>query len=307
MSSSPLLPKQINVDNFRYSEVKTLTSGAKSVYINYGTGKLRIQTPVMYLPYGVNEGGFEDKNAKTDAKKADKKVDKKFDITMSFKGHEENQKIEAFLTKLREIETKIVDDAFENRTPWFKDDYDNNKSFLSRLFTPIVKIDKDKETGKVVGKYPPTIRFKLPYDNDNDRFSFLSYNMNNEPISLIDIITKLKGGKAQLIVELNSIWFAGGKFGCTWKLITGKFQRSVSNDITFIDDSDTEKVKEDEDEEETEEGIKDIVNTLNDTKIENSDDDYIEHDDKKEEDEDNKQVNVQTTAEKKKTGRGAKK
>jgi hypothetical protein len=64
MSSSPLLPKQINVDNFRYSEVKTLTSGAKSVYINYGTGKLRIQTPVMYLPYGVTEGGFEDKNAR---------------------------------------------------------------------------------------------------------------------------------------------------------------------------------------------------------------------------------------------------
>jgi len=308
--SSPILPKQISVANFRYSEVKILASGAKSVYINYGTGKLRIQTPVMYLPYGVNEGGYEDKNAKVDPKKTEKK-DKKFDITMSFKGHEENPKIEAFLTKLREIESKIIDDAFENRTPWFKDDFDNNKSFVKKLFTPIVKIDKDKETGKIVGKYPPTIRFKLPYDNENDRFSFNSYNMNNESIDLDGIITKLKGGKAQLIVELNSIWFAGGKFGCTWKLITGKFQRSVINDITFLDDSDTEKVKDDEgneEEEDVNDDIKEVANDLDNNKVENSDDDYIEHgDEKKAEDDSEKQVSVQTTVEKKKTGRSTKK
>jgi len=301
MSSTPILPKNINVSNLRYSEVKTLSSGAKSVYINYGSGKLRIQSPVMYLPYGVNEGGFEDKNAKVDPKKIEKK-DKKYDITMSFKGHEENPKIEAFLTKLREIETKIIDDAFDNRTPWFKDDFDNNKSFVARLFSPIVKIDKDKETGKVVGKYPPTIRFKIPYDNENDRFNFNSYNMSNEIINLADIISKLKGGKAQLIVELNSIWFAGGKFGCTWKLITGKFQRSVNNDITFIDDSDTEKVKEDEEDEEDESTVKEIADVLNETRIDNSDDEYVEQTDDKKDD----STNVQTTVEKKK-GRGAKK
>lgn len=277
--SSPILPKSINVNNFKYSEVKILASGAKSVYINYGTGKLRIQTPVMFLPYGVNEGGFEDKNAKVDIKKnGDKKADKKYDLTLSFKGHEENPKIEAFLSKLREIENKIIDDAFEYRQSWFKDDFDDNKAFVARLFSPIIKIDKDKNTGKVVGKYPPTIRFKLPYDNENDRFSFNSFNMNGETINLLDIITKLKSGKAQLIVELNSIWFAGGKFGCTWKLITGKFQRSINNDISFIEDSDTEKVKDDEDEEndkDDEEEIKEIVSNLNDTTIDNSDDEAI--------------------------------
>jgi hypothetical protein len=269
--SSPILPKNVNVSNFKYSEVKTLTSGAKSVYINYGTGKLRLQTPVMFLPYGVNEGGFEDKNAKVDT---GKKVDKKFDITLSFKGHEENQKIEQFLAKLKEIESKIIDDAFQYREPWFKDDFDNNKAFVARLFSPIIKVDKDKTTGKVVGKYPPTIRFKLPYDNENERFSFNSYNMNGEMINLIDIIAKLKSGKAQLIVELNSIWFAGGKFGCTWKLITGKFQRSISNDVNFIEDSDTENIKEDEEEEDEE--VEEIAKELNDTKVENSDEEYTE-------------------------------
>jgi len=299
--SSPVLPKQVNVNLFKYSEVKSLKSGAKTVYINYSTGKLRIQTPVMYLPYGVNEGGYEDKNAKPDPLKLEKK-DKKYDITLSFKGHEENVKISDFLNKVKEIESKIIDDAFDYRQTWFKDDFDNNKAILARLFSPIIKIDKDKTTGKIVGKYPPTIRFKLPYDNENDKFNFNSFNMNGETIDLLDIIVKLKGGKCQLIVELNSIWFAGGKFGCTWKVITGKFQRSISNDISFIEDSDTEKIKDDdEDDEENEnekEEIKDIVNHLNDTTIGNSDEEYTE--DTQEE------IKEEVPVEKKR-GRGAKK
>ena len=293
MSSAAILPKNINVSNFKYSEVKTLTSGAKSVYINYGAGKLRIQTPVMYLPYGVNEGGFEDKNAKQDPKKGDKK-DKKYDLTLSFKGSDTNPKIETFLTKLKEIENKVIDDAFENRQPWFKDDFSDQKIIVTKMFSPIVKIDKDKNTGKVVGKYPPTIRFKLPYDNENDRFSFSSYDMNGEAIDLTDILTKLKGGRAQLIVELNSIWFAGGKFGCTWKLIIGKFQRSISSDVSFIEDSDTEKV-EDAKEEEDDEELNEVVNDLANTKIDNSDDEYTEE--KQEE---------TPVVEKKKTGRAKK-
>jgi hypothetical protein len=239
----------------------------------------------MYLPYGVNEGGYEDKNAKLDPAKVEKK-DKKFDINLSFKGHEENSKISEFLNKLKEIETKLVDDAYEYRQAWFKDDFDNNKAILARLFSPIIKVDKDKATGKVVGKYPPTIRFKLPYDNENDKFNFNSYNMYGEAIDLIDIITKLKGGKAQLIVELNSIWFAGGKFGCTWKLITGKFQRSITNDISFIEDSDTEKIKDEDEEEDEEKEVKDVIDNLNETKIANSDgeEEYTEEliEDKKE-------------------------
>jgi len=303
--SSPILPKSVNVNSFKYSEVKVLKSGAKTIYINYGTSKLRMQTPVMYLPYGVNEGNFEDKNAKPDPTKVEKK-DNKYDITLSFKGHEENSKISDFLNKVKEIETKVIDDAFEYRQAWFKDDFDDNKAILARLFTPNIKVDKDKVTGKPVGKYPPTIRIKLPYDNENDKFNFNSYNMNGELIDLNDIITKLKGGKAQLIVELNSIWFAGGKFGCTWKLITGKFQRSIINDISFLEDSDTEKIKDEEEEDEDEvqkdnKEMKEVINNLNETKIDNSDEEeYVEEEvveeDKKEE-----------TPVEKKRGRGAKK
>jgi hypothetical protein len=289
--SSPIAPKDINTNNFKYTEVKVLASGAKAVYINYGSGKLRIQTPVMFLPYGVSEG-FEDK-------KADKKIEnkvKKYNLTLSFKGQDENPKIEIFLNKMKEIENKIISDAFENREPWFKDDFDGNKAIVSRLFSPIIKIDKDKNTGKIIGKYPPTINFKLPYDMTNDKFNFQSFNMDdNELIDFGEIAGKLKSGKAQLIVELNSIWFAGGKFGCTWKINAGKFKCSVNNSFSFIEDSDTEKVKNDEDEDDEE--IDDVSSKLDDTKINNSDDECIGE-------EESAPVPV---AEKKKGGRGSKK
>ncbi len=287
--SSPIAPKDINVNNFKYSEVKTLASGAKAVYINYSSSKLRIQTPVMFLPYGVSEG-FEDKKAE---KKIEKK-DKKYNLTLSFKGQDENPKIETFLNKMKEIEGKIINDAFDNREPWFKDDFDGNKAFVSRLFSPIIKIDKDKQTGKVIGKYPPTINFKLPYDTLNDKFNFQSFNMDdNELIDFSEIAVKLKSGKAQLIVELNSIWFAGGKFGCTWKVNAGKFKCSVNNSISFIDDSDTEKIKEDEEEDDE---VDDVSTKMNETKVENSDEEGLEEEEV-----------VSAPITEKKKGRGAKK
>ena len=85
--SFPILPKNVDVSKLKYAEIKTLASGSKSIYVNYGTQKLRIQTPVMHMPYGIGEG-FEDKNTKKVEVK--KNTDKKYDITLSFKGADEN-------------------------------------------------------------------------------------------------------------------------------------------------------------------------------------------------------------------------
>ena len=270
--SFPILPKNVDVSKLRYSEVRTLASGSKSIYVNYGTQKLRIQTPVMHMPYGIGEG-FEDKTKSQEVKKI---ADKKYDLTLSFKGADENSKIQTFLDKMREIESEIIDKAFENREPWFKDDYDGNKAFVARMFSPMIKLDKDSKTGKVVGKYPPTLRVKVPYDGINDKFNFDAFDMDNTDIAFTDVINKLKGGKTQLIIELTGIWMAGGKYGCTWKVISGKFQLAQNNKMTFIVDSDTEKAANDEEEDDEEEV--EVSKDLSDVKIANSDDENGEGD-----------------------------
>jgi hypothetical protein len=275
--SCPILPKNVDVSKLKYSDIRTLASGSKSIYVNYGTQKLRIQTPVMYMPYGIGEG-YEDKTLKNPEVK--KNIDKKYDLTISFKGFDENVKIETFLNKMKEIEAEIIDKAFENREPWFKDDYDGNKAFVSRMFSPMIKIDKDPKTGKVVGKYPPTLRAKIPYDGINDKFNFDAFDMESNEIDFTTIMSKLKGGRTQLIIELTGIWMAGGKFGCTWKIISGKFQLSQNNKPKFIEDSDTEKI---EDEEEQEDEVEVTTADLADTKINDDDDEQEEQQPQEEE------------------------
>lgn len=238
---SVLLPKNIDVSKLKYSEVKVLKSGAKSVYVNHDGAKLLVQTPVLNIPYGINDNS---KFIKDDEKKDD---DKKYDLVLSFKGIAENPKIKLFHDKLKQLEEKIIEDAFANRQLWFKNNFNNNKDVVSTMFTPMVKLDKDKNTGEIANKYPPTFKVKIPYNTKENKFEFDAYDMDNNDVEFADILNNLKGGKAQLIIQLNGIWFAGGMFGCSWKIVSGKFQQSNSSKITFVVDSDVENNDDEED------------------------------------------------------------
>lgn len=236
MADNTLLPKNVNVSKLRYSEVKSLSNGSKTVYINYGSDKLTIQTPLMSIPYGVGDGTYKDK----DGKEVKGDGGKKFDVSVSFRGMDENPKLQAFHDKMQEIERKIKDDAFNNRLTWLRDDFDGMKAFTDKMFSPFVKYDKDKDTGKVTGKYPPTLRLKLPFNNETDNFTFDAYDMDENEVDFKTIMNKLKGAKVQLVIQLSGIWFAGGKYGCTWKVLMGKFQMARKSKFTFVADSDDE-------------------------------------------------------------------
>jgi hypothetical protein len=220
-----------------------MKSGAKSVYLNYSGSKINIQTPVLNIPYGVNDNM---QYINKDASRKDE--DKKYDITVSFKGIDENSKIKLFHDKMKELEEKIINDAFDNRLVWFKNNFGGNKDIVANMFTPIVKRDKDKVSGDYADKYPPTFKAKIPYNANEDKFEFDSYDMDNNEINFSEYVPNLKGGKAQFIVQLNGIWFAAGIFGCSWKIVSGKFQQINTTKLTFVQDSDDDVVDDEEDE-----------------------------------------------------------
>lgn len=240
-----LLAKNFNVDKLKYSELKVMKSGAKSIYINYNGAKVNLQTPILNIPYGVNDNmQFIKKD------EARKDEERKYDITVSFKGMDENPKIKQFHDKMKELEQKIIDDAFTNRLVWFKNNYSGNKDVVSNMFTPIVKHDKDKVTGEYANKYPPTFKAKIPYNSLENKFEFDCYDMDNNEINFNDVLSNLKGGKAQFIIQLSGIWFSAGMFGCSWKIVSSKFQQINTSKITFVADSDDELVNaNDEDDE----------------------------------------------------------
>jgi hypothetical protein len=230
-----VLAKNVDVSKFKYSAPRTLENQSKSVYVNYDGSPLTIQTPLLRLPYGL--GDWNDKNA--DDKTNTDKI-KKYDLNFSFDGHENNPKVKELMDKMLEIEKKIIEDAFENRLTWLEDDYDGIKSVVGKLFTPIVKYDKDKVTKKPTGKYPPTVKCKLPYDTGIETFRFVSQDMNGDEIDFKTIMRSLKGAKARLIIQLSSIWIAGGRYGCIWKVVRGRFEVTKPSAVDFIEDSDVE-------------------------------------------------------------------
>jgi hypothetical protein len=241
-----LLAKNFDVDNLKYSELKVMKSGAKSIYLNYKGAKVNLQTPILNIPYGVNDNmQFIKKD------EARKDEERKYDITVSFKGMDENPKIKQFHDKMKELEQKIIDDAFTNRLVWFKNNYGGNKDVVSNMFTPIVKHDKDKTTGEYANKYPPTFKAKIPYNSLENKFDFDCYDMENNETVFHDILGNLKGGKAQFIIQLSGIWFSAGMFGCSWKIVSAKFQQINTSKITFVADSDDElaNVNDDDDDE----------------------------------------------------------
>ena len=238
-----LLAKNFDVENLKYSELKVMKSGAKSVYINYKGNKVNLQTPILNIPYGVNDNM---QFIKKDENRKDE--ERKYDVTVSFKGMDENPKIKQFHDKMKELENKIIDDAFSNRLVWFKNNYGGNKDVVSNMFTPIVKHDKDKLTGEYANKYPPTFKAKIPYNSFENKFEFDCYDMDNNETNFNDILANLKGGRAQFIIQLSGIWFSAGMFGCSWKIVSAKFQQINTSKITFVADSDDDNEKDDEDE-----------------------------------------------------------
>ena len=238
-----LLAKNFDVENLKYSELKVMKSGAKSVYINYKGNKVNLQTPILNIPYGVNDNM---QFIKKDENRKDE--ERKYDVTVSFKGMDENPKIKQFHDKMKELENKIIDDAFSNRLVWFKNNYGGNKDVVSNMFTPIVKHDKDKLTGEYANKYPPTFKAKIPYNSFENKFEFDCYDMDNNETNFNDILANLKGGRAQFIIQLSGIWFSAGMFGCSWKIVSAKFQQINTSKITFVADSDDDNEKDDDDE-----------------------------------------------------------
>jgi len=246
-----VLAKNVDVSKFKYSAPRVLSNQSKSVYVNYEGSPLTIQTPLVRLPYGL--GDWNDNT--TEAKPGAEEKGKKYDLNFSFDGVDSNPKIKELLDKMLEIEKKIVEDAFENRLTWLDDDFDGIKSVVSKLFNPIVKYDKDKVTKKVTGKYPPTLKTKLPYNNRDDVFTFAAQDMNGDDIEFKTIMRSLKGAKARLIIQLSGIWIAGGRYGCTWKVVRGRFEVNKPSAVDFIEDSDVEVPEGDEEEDDDTDAI----------------------------------------------------
>ena len=224
--------KNIDISAVDFSVPKSLDNGAKLVYVNYDNGRFSVQTPWMTMPWKM--GVYTDGDYP------------KYSVDLSFKGMDENPDLQGFHDKFKALEEKLIQGGINNSVPWFKKPKISRDGVVEK-FNPIIKDSRDKETGEPDGKWPPTMKLKVPRRdgtweckvvNKDDRSEYKINDVEN-PDNLEDVF--IKNTKVRAIIQCVGIWIASGNYMRQWKLQRAEVEvpTTYSND-DFIDDSDVE-------------------------------------------------------------------
>ena len=229
--------KNINTSAIDFAVPRTLDNGAKLVYVNYNQGRFSVQTPWMSMPWKM--GAFTDGEYP------------KYSIDLSFKGMEEGSDLQLFHDKMKEVEQKIIDGGCENSVAWFKKNIKSRDGIVEK-FNPVIKESRDKETGEPDGKWPPSMKVKVPrrdgvweFKVSNKDGTQYKINDSENPDNCEDIF--VKNTKVRGIIQCVGLWIASGNYMCQWKLTKAEVEvpETFSND-DFLDDSDNEDTVEHE-------------------------------------------------------------
>lgn len=192
------------VSKITLSPPKMNAIGGKSIAIN--GGKAHLVLPKM-MCWGADEKEFDGKSKMT--------------VTLQFPSVEKYKtpELTTVLENFAEFETFIKQQAIANSKEWF------NKPKMSMdvveaLFTPILKYSKN-EAGEPNLEKGPSLQVKIPFwDGRCDTEIFDSENKmlfpNSTGLTIPDLI--VKQAEIKSIITIGGIWFAGGKFGVTFKL-----------------------------------------------------------------------------------------
>jgi len=199
MTSSVTYVNDFSTGSVTISPPKVLESGAKQAYLNYNGGRLVLQSATnLAIPFGLNV--------------YDKSGPAEYSVDVSYRGSDTNPEIKAFREKMEELDDFMIKQGVKNSKAWFKSEL--NEQVIRAFYTPTVKIAKDKDGNPQ--PYPPTTKLKLRKVNGD--FETKVYDVKGNPykgVPMEDLI--VKGAQATVLMECAGVWFAGSKFGLTWR------------------------------------------------------------------------------------------
>jgi len=258
MASMIQSPSDVTVSKIEFTPVKILDNGGKSVNLRYEGRNLMLETPSLSMPFGVNV--FD----KTPG------APPKYSVDLSLRGADDDEKIRTLQTFLEEFDERLIDAGVENAGKWFKMT-NPNREVIRAFYTPLVKVTKDAQGNPK--PYPPTFKIALRKKKDGVNFETDFYDGSVKPLTAFakDLPIEqilVKRSQATAIIQCTGLWFAGGKFGTTWKAvqirvdsqpeqIRGPAFRSEAPDIrAFVAKKLAAPIEEaDDDEEEDEEEV----------------------------------------------------
>lgn len=182
---------QTLVDNLEISQYK---DSNKITLSTKDGAPMRVQTPRLYMPFGIS--GFTPPVGNT-----------KWNIDFSLKGHdEEGNYVKAFYETLQKAEAAIVEAVRVQSIDIFGKEMTTEE--LLPMFNSNLKHSPDRE---------PKFRVRVDSTLDgNMKAGVFDKDKNSITTTLTDNLYARNSGVS--IVEMNSMYFLNKKFGVTWKL-----------------------------------------------------------------------------------------
>jgi hypothetical protein len=158
---------------------------------------------------------------------------------------DESPEMKRFHDNMMAVEKATVQAGVQNSVQWFKKK-NLSEDVVSNLFNPIVRVSTDKNTGVADGKYPPTLRLKVPqrdgvwepkvYDTSGN-----VYHINDSESGDVMEDILVKGAKIRCMMQCVGLWIASGNYMCQWKLTRAEVDvPETSGNHNFLPDSDAE-------------------------------------------------------------------
>lgn len=214
--SSIILSHNFEPASVTFGSVEKTKKGGKVVYIGTGPdgkGRLSIQTPTLFMPFGVTP--YQD-NPGGDIQS--------YSVDMSFRG--DDPKVKEFQRKIEELDEVLIQTATDNSEAWF------GKKMTRELVTEFYrKLLNNKNPA-----YPPVIRTKVGV-GFNGEISARFYDEQRNPVP-IEYLTK--GTAIKTICEISSVWFVNKTFGATLRLVQAAVVTKPNKlqEYAFQDDTD---------------------------------------------------------------------
>ncbi len=253
---------KINAIDIEFSDPrKNKNNGSVSIGLKYNKQNVQFRIPQISFPGGLQVKDNENK---------DGSVSTSYMLSASMSGgdpynkdHSEDASETAKMYNfMHDFEEHIINTAVKNSAKWFGKV--RSADSIRDTFNRFISLSVDKVDGVWVpnGKYPPSLRLKLPvYDGKDSGKKIIAMEAidsdgNDIPLTVDNLISVFSKGTSAKMVLQASIYISGQGFGITWKPSYAQvYQRKKASARDFFkadeDDVEAEIEKEDEEDEET--------------------------------------------------------
>ena len=237
---------KISASDIQFSEPRPNKQGGKSISFKYLSQNVQFRFPQLGFPGGCLVKENENKDGSTTTS---------YTMSASLQGCDSYGREPATGTDdvskaynfLREFQEAVIQAAVANSAAWFgkkrgeESIRDSFNKFLS------VSVDKTNDGWVPNGKYPPSLRFKLPVYDGKVSMDVIDSEDNTIALAPTELQGALPKGSQAKIIAQGSIYIIGQGFGLTWRpsmMQVFKRQRKTAREYFKEDQEDGEEVVE---------------------------------------------------------------